>query len=193
MRIVCLNMLKGLDEPPHWDVVVWLILVALGPEFLSLDPRWAYNRTWRYGTPVDWLTCLDLSMSYLVRAFHLAYASKMFWNEMVEEVHTYRMWSGWRVLGCIKLDPLHTTNGSASKNGQSRDGRLKPFSVAHGIGRRKVKVVGGHYPTKILPEGPGDSRHVWVKLCTPAGLNLFKKPCPQLWTTWRQMLDHREL
>jgi hypothetical protein len=39
----------------------------------------------------------------------------------------------------------------------------------------------------------GDDRHVWVKLCTPAGLNLFKKPCPQLWTTWRQILDHRQL
>jgi hypothetical protein len=31
----------------------------------------------------------------------------------------------------------------------------------------------------------GDDRHVWVKLCTPAGLNLFEKPCPWLWTTWR--------
>jgi hypothetical protein len=97
------------------------------------------------------------------------------------------------MLGGIELDPLHTTNGSAFENGRSRDGRLKPFGVAHGIGRREVKVVGDHPSAKILPEGPGDGRHVWVKLYTPAGLNLFEKPCPRLWTTWRQMLDHREL
>ena len=34
--------------------------------------------------------------------------------------------------------------------------------------------------------------HVWVKLCTPAGINLIEKPCPQLWTTWEQTLDHRQ-
>src|SRR3954463_5828073 len=27
--------------------------------------------------------------------------------------------------------------------------------------------------------------YVWVKLYTPAGLNLFEKPCPRLWTTWK--------
>jgi hypothetical protein len=75
----------------------------------------------------------------------------------------------------------------------SCDGGLRPFGVAHGIGRRKVKVVGDHHPAKILREGPGDGRHVWAKLCTPAGLNLFEKPCPRLWTTWRHMLDHRQL
>jgi hypothetical protein len=138
-----------------WVVVIWLIPVALGPEFLSLGPRWAYNSMWRYGTPVDWLTCLDLSMSYLVRASHLAYASKMFWNEMVEEVHTYRMWLGWRMLGGIELDPLHTTNGSASENGRSRDGGLEPFGVAHGIGQRKVKVVGGLTPLRLLARVQG--------------------------------------
>jgi hypothetical protein len=75
----------------------------------------------------------------------------------------------------------------------SCDGGLRPFGVAHGIGQREVKVVGDHHSAKILPEGPGDGRHVWVKLCTPAGLNLFEKPCPRLWMTWRQMLDHRQL
>jgi hypothetical protein len=73
----------------------------------------------------------------------------------------------------------------------SCDGGLKPFGVAHGIGRREVKVVGGHHPAKTPCKGPGDGHHMWVKLCTPAGLNLFEKPCPQLWTTLRQMLDHR--
>jgi hypothetical protein len=53
MRIMCLNMLKGLDELPHWDVVVWFVLAALGPEFLSCDSTWAYNRAWRCGTLVD--------------------------------------------------------------------------------------------------------------------------------------------
>jgi hypothetical protein len=48
------------------------------------------------------------------------------------------------MLGGIELDPLHTMNGSASENGRSRDGGLKPFGVAHGIGRREVKVVGDH-------------------------------------------------
>jgi hypothetical protein len=28
--------------------------------------------------------------------------------------------------------------------------------------------------------GYGDGRHVWVKLYTPEGLNLFEKPCPCL-------------
>jgi hypothetical protein len=68
---------------------------------------------------------------------------------MVEEVHTYRMWPGWRMLGGIELDPPHTTNGSASKNGQSRDGGLKPFGVAHEIGRREVKVVGDHHSASV--------------------------------------------
>src|SRR3954469_4199721 len=27
--------------------------------------------------------------------------------------------------------------------------------------------------------------YVWVKLYTPAGLNLFEKPCPRLWMTWK--------
>jgi hypothetical protein len=61
----------------------------------------------------------------------------------------------------------------------SCDGGLKPFGVAHGIGRREVKVIGDHHSAKILPEGPGDGRHVWVRLCTPAGLNLFNKLCPR--------------
>jgi hypothetical protein len=64
--------------------------------------------------------------------------------------------------------------------------------VAHGIGRCKVKGVGDHHPAKILRKGPGDVHHVWVMLCTPAGLNLFEKPCLQLWMTWRQILDHRQ-
>jgi hypothetical protein len=80
MIVCCGNCgeLVKLDNRPGWAstwvVVIWLILAALGPNFLYLDSRWAYNRTWRNGTPVDWLTFLDLSMSYLVWDFHLAYA-----------------------------------------------------------------------------------------------------------------------
>jgi hypothetical protein len=34
-----MNMIKGSDERPHWDVVGCFVCAALGPEFLSLDPR----------------------------------------------------------------------------------------------------------------------------------------------------------
>jgi hypothetical protein len=56
--------------------------------------------------------------------------------------------------GCLRWIPLvnqprHATNGSASENGRSRDGGLKPFGVAHGIGRREVKVVGDHHSASI--------------------------------------------
>ena len=65
------------------------------------------------------------------------------------------------------------------------DGGLKPFGVAHGIGRRKVMVVGDHPSASAQPEGlhvaNGDRHHMWAKLYTPAGLNIFKKPCPRLW------------
>jgi hypothetical protein len=53
------------------------------------------------------------------------------------------------MLGGIELDPPHTTNGSASENGRSRNGGLKPFGVAHGIGRREVKVVGDHHSASV--------------------------------------------
>ena len=57
-------------------------------------------------------------------------------------------------------------------------------------------VVGDHHSSSTPSEGHqvpnGDGRHVWVKLCTPVGLNLFEKPCSRLWTTWKRMLDHRQ-
>jgi hypothetical protein len=128
-------------------------------------------------------------MSYLVRAFHLAYALKMFWKE--KEVHHTRMQPR-----LLEADSSRKPTSPCNKwfrvgERPSCDDGLKPFGVAHGIGRREV--VGDHHSAKILLEGLGDGRHVWVKLCTPAGLNPFEKPCPRLWTTWRQMLDHRQL
>jgi hypothetical protein len=175
----CGELVKLVNRP-GWAatriVVIWLILATLGTEFLSLDTRWAYHRTWRNGTPVDWLTCLDLSMSYLVWAFHLAYAwvCKMFAKRCI---HT----GTWPRL--LEVDssnePILTHNKRFRvRERPSFDGGLRPFGIAHGIGRREVKVVGDH--------------HMWVKLCTPAGLNLFEKPCPRLRMTWRQILDHRQ-
>jgi hypothetical protein len=130
-------------------------------------------------------------MSYLVWAFHLAYALKMFWKE--KEVHHTGMQPR-----LLEADSSRKPTSPCNKRFRvgerpSCDGGLKPFGVAHGIGRREVKVVGGHHPAKTPCKGPGDGHHVWVKFCTPARLNLFEKPCPRLWTTWRQMLDHRQL
>jgi hypothetical protein len=146
MRFVCLNMLKGLDGPPHWDVVIWLVLAALGPKFLSLDPRLTYNRTWRYGTPVDWLTCLDLSMSYLVRAIHLAYACvcKTFAKRCIHIGTQPRL---------LEMDSSDKPISPCNKwfrvgERPSFNGGLRTFGVAHGIGRHKVKVVGYHHSTK---------------------------------------------
>jgi hypothetical protein len=195
--IVCYGNCGELVKPHNrpgwaatWVVVIWLILAALGPEFLSLDPRWAYNCTWRYGTTVDWLSCLDLSMSYLVWAFHFAYAwkCKMFAKRCI---HT-GTWP--RLLEVDSSDKPISTHNKRFRVGErsSFDDRLRPFGVAHGIGQRKIKVVGDHHSAKTPCKGPGDGPHVWVKLCTLAGLNLFEKPYPRLWTTWRQILDHRQ-
>jgi hypothetical protein len=132
----CGELVK-LDNRPGWAamwvVVIWLILAALGPEFLSLDPRWAYNRTWRYGTPIDWLTCLDLSMSYLVRAFYLAYTCvcKMFAKRCIHTGMQPRL---------LVVDSSNKPISPCNKRfhvGErpSFDVGLRPFGVAHGIGR----------------------------------------------------------
>ena len=53
------------------------ILATLGPEFLSLDPRWAYNHSWAcMGSPINRLTCLDHSMGYFGRS--IRHTHKMF-------------------------------------------------------------------------------------------------------------------
>ena len=86
-----------------------------------------------------------------------------------------------------QLDALHTTKRCHFGERPARDSGLKPFGVAHGIGRREVKVVGDHTSASAPKEGRHvaykDDRHVWTKLYTPAGINLFEKPCPRLWTT----------
>ena len=104
--------------------------------------------------------------------------------EEEEEVHHTGTWLGLPEADPLVKQPLHTTNGSTSEKRPSYDGGLRPFGVAHGIGRREVKVVGDHHSGSAPREGHqvpnGDGRHVWVKLCTPAGLNLFEKPCSRL-------------
>jgi hypothetical protein len=100
-------------------------------------------------------------MSYLVRAFHLAYACvcKMFAKRCI---HT----GTWPTL--LEVDssdkPISTHNKRFCVGEHPFfDGGLRPFSVAHGIGRREVKVVRDHHSAKTPCKGPGDGRHVWVK------------------------------
>jgi hypothetical protein len=116
-------------------------------------------------------------MSFLVRAFHLAYAC-LYKTFAKRCIHT-GTWP--RLLEVDSSDKLISTHNKRFRIGEqsSFDGGLRPFGVAHAIGRREVKVVGDHHSAKILREGPRDGRHVWVKLCTPTGLNLLKNPCPQ--------------
>jgi hypothetical protein len=150
MRIICLNMLKGLDEPPHWDVVVWLILVALGPEFLSLDPRlsvWPHVEVWDSRRLTN---LLRPSMSYLVQLSIWHTHWKCFgkrWKR--EEVHHTGMHPRF-----LEADSSGKPTSPCNKRfcvGErpSCDGGLKPFGVAHGIGRRKIKVVGDHHSASV--------------------------------------------
>ena len=77
-----------------WEATLGVVFVVpcsppLGTEFLPLEPRRAYNHTGP-GKPHGQLTFLVDSMSHIVRAFHLAYALKMFSKEEVMEVHHNR-------------------------------------------------------------------------------------------------------
>jgi hypothetical protein len=115
------------------------ILAALGPEFLFLDPRWAYNHSWAcMGSPIDRLTCLDHSMGYFGRS--IRHTHKTFSTRCI---HT-------RGQGCLRLKssgkatPAHNERFRVGVR-PSSDCGLRPFGVAHGVGRREVKVVGGHF------------------------------------------------
>ena len=100
------------------------------------------------GSLIDQLTCLDLSMSYLVRVFHSTYAPAWIWffeEEEEEEVHPYRDVAAvdWGVC----LDKATSAHNERFRVGvrPSSDCGLRPFGVAHGVGRREVKVVGDHH------------------------------------------------
>ena len=96
----------------------------------------------RLDSPIDRLTCLDHSMGYLIRVFHVTYACvcKTFAKRCI---HT-GMWPRLTGVSASRRQPLHTTDSSASEKAILRCG-LKPFGVAHGVGRREVKVVGRHF------------------------------------------------
>jgi hypothetical protein len=128
------------------------------------------------------------SMSYLVRAFHSAYASKLkqdggrgaYIQDVARVKDAWWHWTG---------SPAHNEWFRVQERPIS-GWRLEPFGVAHGIGRREVKVVGDHHSASV---SRNDVMWLWRQLSRvgkvvhPAGLNLFEKPCPRLWTTWRQM------
>lgn len=65
--------------------------------------------------------------------------------------------------------------------------------VTHGTGESKVKVMVNHPLPALRGEGLTALAlrvgwHVWVKLYTPAGFNLFEKSCPRLRMTWEWIL-----
>ena len=73
------------------------------------------------------------------------------------------------------------------------------------LGSRHGSVLDGWLPIQCGSEGKGHAEisfafvdcglieRVWLLWCTPAGINLFGKPCPRLWMTWRRcwLKDHR--
>ena len=67
--------------------------------------------------------------------------------------------------------------------GQLPVGRVSLFWVVSWIGCDELTAF--NQPSSPAPLGlanpvvPGDGRYVWVKLYTPAGINLFEKPCPR--------------
>ena len=77
--------------------------------------------------------------------------------------------------GCLRLEsygkatPAHNERFRVRVR-PSSDCGLRSFGVAHGVGRREVKVVGDHHSASAPSEGHqvanGDERHVWVKLYT---------------------------
>ena len=77
-------------------------------------------------------------MSYLVRAFHLTYAPAWIWFfEEEEEVHPYRDVAAvdWGV--CLdKATAAHNERFRVGERSSYGCG-LRPFGVAHGVGRRE--------------------------------------------------------
>jgi hypothetical protein len=163
-----------------WDMVVWLILAALGPEFLSLDPRLSVRPHVEEWDSRRLTNLLRPSMSYLVPAFHLAYASEMFgasWKR--EEVNH------------IGMQPRLLEADSSGKQTSPCNERfrvwewpisrwrLEPSSVAHGIARREVKVVGDHHSASV---SRNDVMWLWRwssrvgKVVHPCRVKSFRKP-----------------
>lgn len=85
-------------------------------------------------------------MGYLIRVFHLTYAPAWirFFKEE-EEVHPYRYVAAFDWGVC--LDKATSAHNERFRVGvrPSSDCGLRPFGVAHGVGRCEIKVVGGHF------------------------------------------------
>ena len=92
----------------------------------------------------------------------------------------YRMWTEGNRMS-VPPEAAHATFGPAkqfwpgSRRGSVLDGWLPIQCCSEGKGRIEI------YFSFVAC---GLNERVWLLWCTPAGLNLFEKPCPRLWTTW---------
>jgi hypothetical protein len=179
-------------------IVVWLILGALAPEFLSLDPRlsvrphievWDSRRLTNLLRLIHELPSLGFPFGIRIK--------KCFGKVWKRRRRIVRECSrGWlrRTLWSTNLAMQQTV---PHQRMVILRWRTKTFwrgswhRSTWGKGCRRSPLC--QHLTEWRHVANGDDHHMWVKLYTPVGLNLFKKPCPQLWTTWRRMLDHREL
>ena len=92
-----------------------------------------------------------------------------------------RMWKGEQSYECYPPEAVHATFGPAkefrpgSPRGSVSDRWLSIQCSSDGEGRVEIP---------ICLCGMWLIERVWLHLGTPAGLNLFEKPSPLLWTTW---------
>ena len=186
-----INMIKGSDERPHWDVVGC---------FVSADPR---NRVLASWTKIERTTTrgpimVPSRLTNFPSRFHESHSLRVTWSYALHfawglKVHNRQvsvvvvaggcgLWGNPPRLTSLRTDfgtwPV-TAEQSLARDSWSRrqqgKGRGQPLSAS--FPRKRANVL-------ALRIG----WHVWVKLCTPAGLNLFEKPCPRLRTTWEWIL-----
>jgi hypothetical protein len=129
-----------------WDVVVWLFLATLGNGFLSLDPRLSVRPHVE-----EWDS---RRLTNLLRLIHELPSSgfpfgirRKWWKR--EEVHHIGTWP--RLLEVDSSSKPTSTHNERFRIWERpiSQWRLKPFGVAHGIGRREVKVVGDHHSASV--------------------------------------------
>jgi hypothetical protein len=178
-----------------WDVVIWLILAALGHEFLSLGPRLSVRphvKEWDCRRLTNLLRSIH-ELPSLGFPFGICIEIETRWRKRC--IHT---WCG-RGEGClVALNWIPYTKRTVPRP-RMADLSMAARTFRRGSWNRSTWGKGCRRPplhqrlTEWRHVANGDSHHVWVKLYTPVGLNLFEKSCPWLWTTWRQMPDHKEL
>jgi hypothetical protein len=76
-----------------------------------------------------------------------------------------------RLRDSTRYDGIYPVRDSWSRRKQGK-GRGQPLSA--GLPRKRAYSLALRFDW-----------YVWVKLYTPTRLNLFEKPCPWLWTTWK--------